>query len=185
MEKNGWDRIAAIPRPNERRIAIWVTKEAEHALRRGHPWLFDQSIRKQSHSGRPGDLAVIFNHKRNFLAIGLYDPLAPIRVRILQARKPVSINSDFFASKLQQAAQVRANFPSNTTGYRLVYGENDGLPGLVIDRYDQTLVIKIYTLAWLPHLQDIVSSLQKIAPHERIVLRLSRTVSQARAHFHG
>ena len=49
----------------------------------------------------------------------------------------------------------------DTTGYRVVHGENDGLPGLVIDRYDDTYVAKIYTAAWLPHLADVVDGLRR------------------------
>ncbi len=65
---------------------------------------------------------------------------------------------------------------SVTTGYRLVHGENDQLPGLVIDHYAGTQVIKLYTLAWLPHLNSIVAGLMDSKPTDRLVLRLSRTV---------
>ena len=72
-------------------MALRVSPAAERALRQGHPWLFDQAIRHQSHQGASGDLAVIFNRKRRFLAVGLYDPHASIRVRTTrptEARSP-------------------------------------------------------------------------------------------------
>ncbi|MGB4869196.1 MAG: class I SAM-dependent rRNA methyltransferase, partial [Candidatus Promineifilaceae bacterium] len=62
-----------------------------------------------------------------------------------------------------------------TTGYRLVYGENDGFPGLVIDRYAETYVLKLYTTAWLPHLADVLLGLTAVARPQRVVLRLNRT----------
>jgi 23S rRNA (cytosine1962-C5)-methyltransferase len=185
MSASRWEKIATLPSPNDRRIAIRVNKEAERELRRGHPWLFDQSIDEQSHPGEPGDLAVIFDQKRKFLAIGLYDPTNPIRVRILQSRKPATINRDFFVERIKTAIQNRDVLPPNTNGYRLVHGENDLLPGIVIDRYDLTIVIKIYTLAWLPHLKDILIGLEEFMPYERVVLRLSRTVGQATEKLHG
>jgi hypothetical protein len=156
-------------------------RKAERALRRGHPWLFDQSITRQSRQGSPGDIAVIFDSHRQFLAVGLYDPHSLIRVRVLQHGKPAPIESGWFREKLAAAALLREplqNQPSelSTTGYRLVHGENDGLPGLVIDRYAGTLVIKLYTLAWLPHLKNIIRELLTIVPVERLVLRLSRAV---------
>ena len=163
--------------PSEKRIAMHVTRAAERALRDGHPWLFADSIRKQSHEGASGDLAVIFDAKRRFLAIGLYDPDSPIRVRVLQHHQQATIDGDWFTERIRAAAQIRAPLlDQDTDGYRLVHGENDGLPGLVIDRYADTLVVKVYTSAWLPHLRDVVAALKIVLPHERIVFRASRNI---------
>ena len=168
-----------IPSPAERRIALRVASAAERALRQGHPWLFDQAITSQSHKGKAGDLAVIFDKKRRFLAIGLYDPHSVIRVRILAQGKPALIDRTWFAGKLHTASRRRAPLRDTaTTGYRLVHGENDGLPGLVIDRYGETLVIKLYTSAWLPHLRDVFPALMDVIPAERLVLRLGRSMRE-------
>ncbi|MEA3350274.1 MAG: class I SAM-dependent rRNA methyltransferase, partial [Chloroflexota bacterium] len=160
-----------------------VKPAAEWALRQGHPWLFDQSITQLSHDGAAGDLGVVFDSKRRFLAIGLYDPYSSIRVRVLQHRKPAPINQDWFNAKLASAAQLRAPLleqppETATTGYRLVHGENDGFPGLVIDRYADTAVLQFYTPAWIPHLKDVLSALKSVAPVERLVLRLDQTMVQ-------
>jgi len=73
---------------------------------------------------------------------------------------------------------------NNTTGYRMVHGENDGLPGLVIDRYGESYVLKLYTAAWIPHLPDLLRGLTAVAQPRRVVLRLSRFVqNQAGALF--
>lgn len=168
-----------LPQPTEKRIAIHVKPAAERALRAGHPWLFDESIRKQSRDGQAGDLAVIYDQKKRFLAIGLYDPASPIRVKLLQHRDPAIIDAAWFAARLQAAAKIRASLPGQgTTGYRLLHGENDGLPGLIVDRYADTLVIKLYTAAWLPHLRHILSALDVLLPGSRWVLRLSRSVPE-------
>jgi len=178
--------LSHIPGPADRSIAVRVTRAAERTLRQGHPWLFDQAVRQQSHDGRPGDLAVIFDHDRRFLAVGLYDPHSPIRVRILQQGNQAAINQDWFQGRLAAAARLRAALLKNsTTGYRLVHGENDGLPGLVIDRYDQTLVLKLYTAAWVPHLRDVLPALRAVVPAERLVLRLGRAVQRQPASLYG
>jgi 23S rRNA (cytosine1962-C5)-methyltransferase len=180
--------LGHIPAPSSRRIAVRVTPAAERALRQGHPWLFDRAIRQQSHEGDPGDLAVIFDRKGRFLAVGLYDPHSSLRVRILVHGEAASIDRDWFAAKLAAAAQLRApllqlvspltNGGSGdhplTTGYRLVHGENDGLPGLVIDRYEGTAVLKLYTAAWMPHLRDVLAALTAVSRAERVILRLGR-----------
>jgi 23S rRNA (cytosine1962-C5)-methyltransferase len=175
-----------IPKPAEKRIALRIAAPAERALRQGHPWVFDQSIIDQSHSGVPGDLAVIFDSKRNFQAIGLYDPTSPIRVRILQQGKPAVIDENWFQEKIKIAATLREPLKKkDTNGYRLVHGENDGLPGLVIDRYAETLVIKLYTPAWVPHLKEVCAALSQIQPFERLILRLSRSLNKQTKYLHG
>ena len=178
------DILSTLPAPAERRLAVRVTRQAQQALRQGHPWLFDRSIVSQSAAGQPGDLAVIFDDRRRFLAAGLYDPASPIRVRVLQHGSPATIDRDFFVDRLADAAQRRASLASTeTTGYRLVHGEGDGLPGLVIDRYDRVLVMKLYSAAWLPHLPALLDGLVDVAAADWIVLRLSRAVqSQVAAH---
>ena len=68
------DPLAHIPRPAGRHLAFRVTPAGQRALRGGHPWLFAEAVTRQGAGGEPGDLAVIFDDRRDFLAIGLYDP---------------------------------------------------------------------------------------------------------------
>lgn len=178
--------LGSLPSPGERRVALRVTAEAERTLRFGHPWLYDQAIRRQSHEGRPGDLAVIFDRRGRFLAVGLYDPTSPIRVRVLQSRTPLAITPAWYRARLDAALALRAPLlRSRTTGYRLVHGENDGWPGLVADRYARTVVLKLYTAAWVPHLRALLDAFTAAVGPERIVLRLSRAVRAQRPHLHG
>jgi 23S rRNA (cytosine1962-C5)-methyltransferase len=178
--------LSQLPSPSAKRIALRISPPAERALRQGHPWVFDQSITEQSHTGQPGDLAVIFDDKRRFLAVGLYDPTSPIRVRILQFRTPATINADWFQNKLASAARLRASLEGqNTTGYRLVHGENDGLPGLVLDRYAEALVLKLYTPAWIPYLKEFCDALAQVSPATHLILRLSRALQKQTDLLHG
>ena len=178
--------LSQLPSPSAKRIALRINALAERALRQGHPWVFDQSITEQSHAGAPGDLAVIFDGKRRFLAIGLYDPTSAIRVRILQSRDPATINVDWFQNKLVIAARARASLEeNNTTGYRLVHGENDGLPGLVLDRYADTLVLKLYSPAWITHLKDFCNALEQVSPATHLILRLNRSLQKQTEYLHG
>ncbi len=160
------------------RIALRITPDAERRVRGGHPWLYDQAIRRQSCEGRAGDWAVLYDRRDRFLAIGLYDPTSPIRVRILQHRRPALIDHAWLCQRMATAAQVRVPVAAHTSGYRMIHGENDGLPGLVVDRYDQTLVVKLYTPAWAPHLRMVLAALRQTCPAQRAVLRLSRSVQR-------
>ena len=178
--------LSQLPSLSAKRIALHINAPAERALRQGHPWIFDQSITEQSHAGAPGDLAVIFDDQRRFLAIGLYDPTSAIRVRILQSRDSATINTTWFQNKLITATRIRAGLEEkHTTGYRLVHGENDGLPGLVIDRYDETLVLKLYTPAWIPHLKDFCDALALVSPAIYLILRLNRSLQKQTGYLYG
>jgi 23S rRNA (cytosine1962-C5)-methyltransferase len=159
------------------RLRLRITAAAESAVRSGHPWVFSDSILESNRAGQTGELAVIYDRKDCFLAVGLFDPDSPIRVRILHAGKPQTIDRAWWQARLEQAlARRRDLFDAQTTGYRLIHGESDGWPGLVLDRYDTTLVLKLYTAAWLPWLDDTLALLRENVLGERIVLRLSRNI---------
>jgi 23S rRNA (cytosine1962-C5)-methyltransferase len=159
------------------RLRLRVTASAESILRSGHPWLFADSIREQNREGEIGEIAVVYDRRDSFLGVGLYDPTSPIRVRILHVGKPHTIDREWWSIRLEQAlSQRRRLFDEQTTGFRLLNGESDGWPGLVLDRYDTTSVLKLYTAAWLPRLSEIVDLIEQSLRTERVVLRLSRNI---------
>jgi len=162
------------------RLRLRITAAAETIVRSGHPWLFADSIRDQNRAGQTSELAVIYDRNDRFLAVGLFDPDSPIRVRILHAGKPTTIDAAWWQARLAQSLARRAGlFDATTTGYRLIHGESDGWPGLVLDRYDTTLVLKLYSVVWLPRLDEILALLKGNVPCDRIVLRLSRNIQAA------
>ncbi len=157
------------------RLRLRITATAEAIVRGGHPWVFADSVREQNRAGRAGELAVIYDRKDAFLGVGLFDPDSPIRVRVLHVGKPVTLDALWWAARLETAVRRREGlFDARTTGYRLINGESDGWPGLVLDRYDTTLVLKIYTAAWRPRLEEIVTLIRERLTPDRMVLRLSR-----------
>lgn len=167
------------PRSSRKPVKLQVSNSGMASLHRGHPWLYAEKIKGESHSGQPGDLAVVFDGKRRFVAIGLYDPCSAIRMRALRASQPGPIDREFFAQRIATAlARRKPLLKTNTDGYRMIHGESDGLPGLVVDRYAETAVVKLYTHAWLPHLYDCLTALLEQQPFIRIVLRMSRGMQQ-------
>lgn len=168
--------------PAETPLRLRVTATAESILRSRHPWLFADSVREQNREGRAGELAVIYDRKDQFLAIGLYDPASPIRVRILHAGKPRRLDNTWWDNLLRETLQRRtAIADAQTTGLRLIHGESDGWPGLVVDRYDTTLVLKLYTAAWLPRWREVAARLFAEIRPQRLVLRLSRNIQSTAA----
>ena len=165
------------------RLRLRITATAENYVRGGHPWVFADSVRELNRAGTVGELAVIYDRNDEFLAVGFFDPDSPIRVRVLHAGKPLTIDAAFWQARLDTALRRRDGwFDESTTGYRLINGESDGWPGLVLDRYDTTLVLKLYTPAWLARLEEIVNLIREKLQPERIVLRLSRNIQRLGSH---
>ena len=163
-------------------MAVRVTPDARRQIAAGHPWIFNESITSISHRGVVGDLAVIFDNDRNFVAIGLWDAGSPIRIRVLQHGKPATIDTAFWQQQIATAIEQRASIGDDTDGYRVLNGENDGFPGLVLDRYADTLVLKMYSPVWIPHLRQLTSVIDETFKPEALVLRLARTMADQRLH---
>lgn len=160
-----------------RRLKLRVTAAAERALRSGHPWVYADSVQEVPQPGQAADLAVVYDRKNRFLAVGFYDPHSPIRVRVLAAGKPQAIDLDFWKRRLAAAVEKRAGlFDAHTNGYRWINGESDGWPGLVLDRYADSLVMKVYTAAWCSILPEIAALVADHLKPARLVLRLSRNL---------
>ncbi|WP_299601678.1 class I SAM-dependent rRNA methyltransferase [uncultured Aquimarina sp.] len=167
-----------IPDITIQRLAIKLKPSAEKMVRKEHPWIFENSIAKQSNKGNAGDLAIIYDNKKNkILAIGLYDPYSPIRIKLIQFKKAAQINNDWFATRIQEAYQLRKPLlETDTNSYRLLFGENDRMPGFITDVYDEVLVIKLYSHIWFPYLNWIVPHLIEVSNCNTVVLRLSRSL---------
>jgi 23S rRNA (cytosine1962-C5)-methyltransferase len=166
------------------RLRLRITATAENYVRSGHPWVFGDSVREQNREGAAGELAVIFDRADKFLAIGFFDPDSPIRVRVLHTGKPQNLDAAWWQKRFDVAIEGRGQmFDEHTTGYRLINGESDGWPGLVLDRYGDCYVLKLYTAAWLPMLSQIVSMVNGRLQPVQMVLRLSRNIQSAAAKF--
>src|SRR5205085_7900369 len=114
----------------EPRLRLRISAAAETILRSGHPWLFADSIREQNRAGQAGELAVVYDRADRFLAIGLYDPGSPIRVRVLHTGKPQVLDPAWWPRRLQQTLERRGGlFDAESTGYRWVNGESARWPG--------------------------------------------------------
>jgi 23S rRNA (cytosine1962-C5)-methyltransferase len=162
------------------RIAFKLKSKAEKAIKQGHPWVYESAIVKQSNPGEAGDLAIMYDQRKNkVMAIGLYDPDSPIRIKVISNEGPQLIDLSFWMGKLRSALEVRRPLlESDTNSYRLVHGENDGLPSLVIDIYAEVAVCKIYSRIWIPYLDQIYAALEEVIAPKTIVLRLSRQVKE-------
>jgi len=124
---------------------IYLKVSREKSLLRKHPWIFSQAINKIKGNPMLGDTVDIYDHKEKWLARGAYSPESQIRVRVWSFNEKEEIDSEFFRNKLLSAQSRREWFieQGELTGYRLIAGESDGLPGITIDRYDNLIVCQL------------------------------------------
>ena len=159
------------------RLSMRVTPAAEQAVRQGHPWIYGDKVREQNRPGENGEITVLYDRQDRFLGLGLYDRESAIRLRMIHVGRPVTLDETWWRERLLATLAKRQNlFDPNTTGYRLINGENDGWPALILDQFGDTLVLKIYAALWLPHLPEIESLLREVLAPRAIVLRLSRNL---------
>ncbi|MGI9244999.1 MAG: class I SAM-dependent rRNA methyltransferase [Verrucomicrobiales bacterium] len=170
------------------RLKVRLMPAAEKAARGGHPWIYADRIKSLSRDGEAGELAIVYDRRDRFLGVGLFDPHSPIRLRMLHVGKPVTIDGRWWQARFAAATSRRFGmFDQGTTGYRWINGESDGLPGLVLDRYADTCVLKIYSSVWLGRIDEVlgwVTQACEPAP-QTVVLRLSRNLQQLGADCFG
>ena len=110
----------------------------ERSLLRRHPWVFDGAI--ASGGGDSGETVRIESHAGQFLGWAAFSPSSKIRARVWSFNEAQRIDASFFIARIAQAISARSLFDIKSDGLRLIHGESDGLPGLVVDRYGDTLV---------------------------------------------
>lgn len=168
------------------KLRMRVTPAAELAVRHGHPWIYGDKVRQQNRMGETGEMTVVYDRQDRFLGLGLYDKESAIRLRMLHVGRPVRVDDDWWRQRLEfTIGKRRGRFGPETTGYRLINGENDGWPALILDKYADTLVLKIYAALWLPHLADLESLIRQVLEPQAIVLRLSRNLFGLAAREYG
>ncbi|MER3455684.1 MAG: rRNA large subunit methyltransferase I [candidate division GAL15 bacterium] len=124
---------------------VALRRGRERRLRDGHLWVYEGEIEEVRGEPAPGELVDVRSWRQEFLGRGTYSPVSAIRVRLLTCREE-PVDEAFFERRLREALQLRERVVSGTTAYRLVYGEGDLLPGLVVDRYNDLLVMQTLTV---------------------------------------
>ncbi|MCJ7662352.1 MAG: class I SAM-dependent rRNA methyltransferase [Anaerolineales bacterium] len=145
----------------------------EKSVHRGHPWIFSGSIMKVDEGIVPGETVDVLDSSGEVIARGAYSPDSQIRIRIWTWNLSEPINSDFLRSRLEQALTYRKQYLNlnKINAYRLVYGEADGLPGFIVDRYDDILVIQCTTCGADRWRETFIDLLVQLTGIEKIVER--------------
>ncbi len=125
---------------------LFLRAGRERSVERGHPWLFSRAIARVEGSPQAGEVVAVHAADGRFLAWGDYSPASQIRVRLI-TRRDMPPDADFWRGRLRRAIAARTRLPlaGPTDALRLVNAESDGLPGLIVDRYGEIIVLQVLT----------------------------------------
>jgi 23S rRNA (cytosine1962-C5)-methyltransferase len=155
---------------------ITLKPNKERPLLRRHPWVYATAVDRVDGKVYPGCTISIFSSEGQFIAKGSYSPRSQIRARALSWDESEVIDHAFFKRKIAKALALRQQWVNDTNAVRLIFGESDGLPGLIVDQYDQTLVCQ-FLFAGMEYWKDaIVAALKQLVPCVRIVERSDAAV---------
>jgi 23S rRNA (cytosine1962-C5)-methyltransferase len=145
-------------------LKIFLKKGRDKSVKNYHPWLFSGAIARVDGKPEPGEIVQGCDTTGEPLAIGYYNASSQIRVRILDWDNRATIDSDWWRKRIGEAINRRKNLADgiSTNAYRLIYSESDCLPGLIVDRYDNYLVIQITTAGVERVKQDIIEVLAEL-----------------------
>ena len=141
--------------------SILLRKNEDRRILSGHPWVFSNEIRETHGKPAAGDIVEVRNADGKPLGIGIYHPHSLIAVRLL-SRVPVEIDAAFFRTRFEEALALRTQIFPGSTVYRLVHGEADFLPGLIVDRFNDHIVMQAFSFgmdARMPMICDVLEEL--------------------------
>ena len=143
---------------------VYLKAGKEESLKRFHPWVFSGAIARIEGEPEEGEIVDVYTSKKEFIACGHFQ-IGSIAVRVLTFRQE-EVNTDFWKHRLEVALDLRCSLglvdnPENNT-YRLVHGEGDNLPGLIIDVYGQTAVMQAHSAGMHVYRMEIADALIEV-----------------------
>ena len=151
-------------------IPVILKKKIGLRIENGHPWIFGNEIAETDEAVKPGDVVTVFNGDKKFIGKGFFNPQSQIAIRLLTRDENERVDAGFIHRRIEAAWNYRKKI-GYTENCRLVFGEADGLPALIIDKFSEHFVIQTLALGidvWKP---TIVSALQQIFLTDKIYER--------------
>ena len=143
--------------------------EADRVLA-GHPWVYHGSVLRLTQPANDGDIVQVKDHRQRLLGVGFYNSKSKINVRIL-APDRIEANQNFFEERIRAAMSLRQRYMPGATSFRVVNSESDSMSGLIVDKYEDVLVLQTSALGMDRHKAEIVAALQSIFSPRAIVER--------------
>ncbi|MEX2461755.1 MAG: class I SAM-dependent rRNA methyltransferase [Paenibacillaceae bacterium] len=158
--------------------AVYLQRKRKKRLEQGQPWIFQNEVERIEGEPQAGSLVTVFSYVGQFLAVGYYNPKSQIVVRVVSYKPMENLSNSFFVERFQQCLAYRTRFIQQGDAYRLVYGEADFLPGLIVDKFADVLVVQILTLGMDICRQQIVEALVEVMQPAGIYERSDVTIRE-------
>ncbi|AUM64356.1 rRNA large subunit methyltransferase I [Brevibacillus laterosporus] len=150
---------------------VLLQRNRKKRLEAGHPWVFQSEVLEIQGDFLAGDIVEICNHQGHFLAKGYINPDSQMIVRVMSYNPKEEIDYDFFVRRFREAKETRERFVDNPRACRVIYGEADFLPGLIVDRYNDVLVMQVLSMGMDIRLDMIKMALIEVFEPVGIYLR--------------
>ncbi|MFN7086899.1 MAG: class I SAM-dependent rRNA methyltransferase [Burkholderiales bacterium] len=140
---------------------LFLKPGREKSLKRRHPWVFSGAVARIEGEPKAGDTVTVYAADGVFLATAAYSPQSQIRARVWDWKER-AVDDAFFSERIRQAAERRRALPAAAEAMRLVHGESDGLPGVIADRYGDTVVVQLLSAGaerWRGAIADALAAL--------------------------
>ncbi|HED37187.1 MAG TPA: class I SAM-dependent rRNA methyltransferase, partial [Ignavibacteria bacterium] len=139
---------------------VYLNKNEEYRIKAGHLWAFSNEIKNVENSPENGDLVELYDFRNNFLGTGFYNKNSLISIRLLSDKRIEDFYS-FAEAKILRAYNLRKQFYPGRESFRMVFSESDFLPGLIIDKYNSSFVLQVYSFGMQKNLDKIVGILKR------------------------
>ena len=177
----------SIERSPDSALVPLANSQGSVVLRRGkarpfyglHPWVLDTAVAQVDPAITDGDVVDLLCHKRRFIARGIYNSNSKLRVRLYTWNSGEAIDGDFWRSRLETAAQLRAQlgYDGPNGAARVAFSEADGLSGLIIDRFGPHLVVQVNALAMQMRIEELVPVIAEVFSPASITVRSENGVA--------
>jgi len=149
---------------------VVLKRGEEDRIIAGHPWVYAGAVQRVSPEAADGCAVRVLDHRRRFLGVGFYNSRSKINVRVL-AHDEVQIDKGFFVNRIHEALGLRERYMPWASSFRVVNAEGDFLSGLIVDKYDDVLVIQTSALGMDQRQETIVEALRSILSPRAVIAR--------------
>lgn len=143
---------------------IFIKKDREKMWQSGHPWLYSGAVEKIEGNPEAGSVVEVYNWKKEFIGYGHYNKNSKIMVRMLEKDIDKKIDLNWYSEKVREAYALRKMINIDSDGYRLIHSESDSLPGVIVERFGDYLVVQASTLGMEKDKGFLIEALKKEIP---------------------
>jgi len=150
---------------------VFLVRNRRKRLEQGHPWIFQSEVERIEGDVVPGEIVEVVNHQGHFMGRGYINPKSQMIVRLLTWNPDEEINQELFTSRIREAWKFRQRFLPGIRSCRVLYGEADFMPGLVVDKFEDVLVVQILSLGMEVRREWILNALLDVFAPKAVYLR--------------